>query len=98
MRTRLKALGAERAEKSRALVAALAEHPAFLAAKTVALFAPLPSEPDVEPLWEKAARRFCVSPVRRMYLFTTFAHRRWSGLGLAIRRYVLKMTELFIAL
>lgn len=59
MRARLKMLGGTRAEKSRALVVALAAHPAFLAAQTVALFAPLPSEPDIEPLWEKAARRFC---------------------------------------
>ncbi len=59
MRARLKTLGAARVEKSRALVAALAEHPAFLSAKTVALFAPLPSEPDVEPLWDQAGRRFC---------------------------------------
>ena len=59
MRARLKLLGDARAEKSRAIVAAVAAHPAFLAATTVALFAPIPTEPDVEPLWEKAAHRFC---------------------------------------
>ena len=59
MRARLTILGDARAEKSRAIVAALAAHPAFLAAKTVALFAPIPTEPDVEPLWENAARQFC---------------------------------------
>ena len=59
MRARLKTLGDARAEKSRAIVAALARHPAFLSAKTVALFAPIPSEPDVEPLWTGAARQFC---------------------------------------
>ena len=59
MRARLKTLGGARVEKTRAFVSALAQHPAFLAAKTVALFAPLPSEPDIEPLWEAATRRFC---------------------------------------
>ncbi len=59
MRLRLKTLGPSRAEKSRAIVSALADHPAFHAATTVALFAPIPTEPDVEPLWEKAPRRFC---------------------------------------
>lgn len=59
MRALLKTLGNERAGKSRAIVAVLAAHPAFLAAKTVALFAPIATEPDVEPLWEPAARQFC---------------------------------------
>ena len=59
MRIRLKALGDSRPQKSRAITAAIAAHPAFLAAETVALFAPLPSEPDVELLWEKSGRRFC---------------------------------------
>ncbi len=59
MRIRLKTLGTARAEKSRAIVAVLAAHPAFLAAETVALFAPLPSEPDIELLWEKSGHRFC---------------------------------------
>jgi len=59
MRARLKSLGDARAANSRAIVAALAAHPAFLAAQTVALFAPLPTEPDVELLWEKSPRQFC---------------------------------------
>lgn len=56
---RLKTLGSARAEKSHAIVAALAAHPAFRAAQTVALFAPLPNEPDVEFLWNKGSRDFC---------------------------------------
>ena len=56
---RLKTLGDSRAEKSRAITAAIAAHAAFHQAETVALFAPLPSEPDIEPLWEKGGHRFC---------------------------------------
>lgn len=59
MRMRLKTLGAARAEKSGAIVAAIAAHPAFHQAETVALFAPLPSEPDIEPLWDHPGHRFC---------------------------------------
>jgi 5-formyltetrahydrofolate cyclo-ligase len=59
MRQRLRALGPNRAEKSQALTAALVAHPAFLSAERVALFSPLPSEPDVETLWTRDARRFC---------------------------------------
>lgn len=59
MRIRLKTLGDSRAPKSREITAALAAHPAFLQAETVALFAPLPSEPDIEALWEKSGHRFC---------------------------------------
>ena len=59
LRARLQNLGDARAANSRAIVAALAAHPAFLAAQTVALFAPLPTEPDVELLWEKSPRQFC---------------------------------------
>ncbi|MEI9894979.1 MAG: 5-formyltetrahydrofolate cyclo-ligase [Chthoniobacter sp.] len=65
MRTRLAALGPARAEKSRALVAAVAP---FLAAgghRWIALFSPLPSEPDVEMLWETASGRFCYPRVAR---------------------------------
>jgi 5-formyltetrahydrofolate cyclo-ligase len=59
MRMRLKTLGHARTEKSRAIVAALLVHPAFHQAETVALFAPIPSEPDIEALWEKTGHRFC---------------------------------------
>lgn len=59
LRARLKTLGDARDANSRAIAAAIAAHPAFLAAQTVALFAPLPTEPDVELLWEKWPRQFC---------------------------------------
>ncbi len=59
MRRRLQTLGAERAEKSCAIVAAIAAHPAFARRQRVALFAALPGEPDVEWLWETGSRVFC---------------------------------------
>ncbi len=40
-----------RAEKSARLCAAIAASGAWIAARTVAIFAPLPHEPDVELLW-----------------------------------------------
>ena len=58
MRRRLRTLDA-REEKSRAITEAVAAHPAFARSGRVALFAPLPSEPDIEGLWEKGAREFC---------------------------------------
>ena len=59
MRTRLAALGAMRDEKSRVLVATLAKHPALLGSGYIALFSPIASEPDIEPLWQILPRRFC---------------------------------------
>jgi 5-formyltetrahydrofolate cyclo-ligase len=59
MRTRLAALGAARDEKSRALVAALARQPGLLDNGYIALFSPIPTEPDVESLWQIIPRRFC---------------------------------------
>jgi 5-formyltetrahydrofolate cyclo-ligase len=58
MRRRLRTLDA-RAEKSRAITEAVAAHPAFTRSDRVALFAPLPGEPNIEGLWEKGARGFC---------------------------------------
>lgn len=59
MRERLRTVGAEREEKSRAIVAAITAHPAFVHSRCIALFSPLLSEPDVELLWEGEARSFC---------------------------------------
>ena len=59
MRARLKTLGDSRAEKSRAIAAAIAAHPAYAQRDVIALFDPLPSEPDIERLWEKGCRDFC---------------------------------------
>jgi 5-formyltetrahydrofolate cyclo-ligase len=59
MRARLRTLGESRAEKSRAIVAAIVAHPACARSGVIALFDPLPGEPDVGLLWEKGARDFC---------------------------------------
>lgn len=64
MRARLKTLGVSRVEKSRAIVTAIAVQPAFVRAQTVALFDPLPDEPDLETLWEQGPRTFCYPRVR----------------------------------
>ena len=51
-RARLAALdAAERAERSRQLVARLREMPALRFARRALLFAPLPNEPDIDLLW-----------------------------------------------
>ncbi len=46
---------ADRRERSRSLVARLTELPAWQTARRVLLFAPLPVEPDVDPLWSLGA-------------------------------------------
>jgi 5-formyltetrahydrofolate cyclo-ligase len=68
MRARLKTLGADRAEKSRAICAAVAAHPAFTSEHRVALFSSLPSEPDLGPLWEHGPRKFCYPRVTREHI------------------------------
>ncbi|MEP6673273.1 MAG: 5-formyltetrahydrofolate cyclo-ligase [Chthoniobacter sp.] len=59
MRTRLAALGPARAVQSRAIVAALARPLVQAGSGWIALFSPMPSEPDIELLWESAPGRFC---------------------------------------
>ncbi|EDY19978.1 5-formyltetrahydrofolate cyclo-ligase [Chthoniobacter flavus Ellin428] len=59
MRTRLAALGATRDEKSKAIAATLAHHPALQSGRHVAIYSPIPSEPDIELLWKIAPGRFC---------------------------------------
>jgi 5-formyltetrahydrofolate cyclo-ligase len=55
MRARLRGMSpALRAEASLVICQAAANLPAFLKSRCVALFAPLPSEPDVHPLIEEA--------------------------------------------
>src|ERR1700761_140239 len=55
MRARLRAINAaERARASLLISRTAAAQPAFRKAKCVALFAPLPSEPDIHPLIEEA--------------------------------------------
>ena len=60
MRQRLQSLdAATRVEKSRSICAAIAAHPAFAKRERVALFSPLPSEPDLNGLWESKRGGFC---------------------------------------
>jgi len=59
MRQRLKTPGAAHAEKSRAICAALSAQPSFRRSRRVALFSPLPTEPDLNPLWENNERVLC---------------------------------------
>jgi 5-formyltetrahydrofolate cyclo-ligase len=59
MRRRLQVLGSAREEMSRAIVGAIAAHPAFIRSQRVALFAALPGEPDLESIWEAGCREFC---------------------------------------
>src|SRR5277367_2584825 len=55
MRTRLREMSpALRAEASLVICQVAANQPAFLKSRCVALFAPLPSEPDIHPLIEEA--------------------------------------------
>lgn len=64
MRARLRAAAALVQESSRSLVAQIQSHPGWAVASTVALFAPLPEEPDLLPLLEHPAKRFffpCIS-------------------------------------
>ena len=58
MRARLRTLGEARELHSAAICARIAQHPAYLAARVVAIFDPLPSEPAVDLLWQTAPRRF----------------------------------------
>jgi 5-formyltetrahydrofolate cyclo-ligase len=64
MRTRLAALGDAREAKSKAIVATLARHPVFKSGRPVALYSPIPTEPDIEPLWESVLGRFCYPRVK----------------------------------
>jgi len=59
MRRRLQMLGPSRAEKSEAITAAIAAQPAFLTGEHIALFSPLPGEPDVDRLWAEKRGGFC---------------------------------------
>ena len=46
---------ADRQKRSRALVARLTALPAWKSARRVLLYAPLPTEPDIDPLWSLGA-------------------------------------------
>lgn len=64
MRTRLAALGDARKAKSKAIVSALARHPALKGGRPIALYSPIPTEPDIEPLWDAVTARFCYPRVK----------------------------------
>lgn len=57
MRARLKAATDSGQTSSRSLLAQIQSHPAWCGASTVALFAPLPEEPDLLPLLGHPAKR-----------------------------------------
>ncbi|RYD81442.1 MAG: 5-formyltetrahydrofolate cyclo-ligase [Verrucomicrobiaceae bacterium] len=59
MRAHLRALGTEeRDNRSTAVCKALLQRPEYIQAQTVAIFDPLPSEPDISLLWHLSPRRF----------------------------------------
>ena len=58
MRAQLKNVAGLREESSRSLLAQIQGHPAWSGASTVALFAPLPEEPDLLRLLEHPSKRF----------------------------------------
>jgi len=68
MRTRLAVLDPAWPAKSQAIVKAIARFPAFAAAHRVALFSPMPSEPNIEGLWQGATQQFCYPRVREGYM------------------------------
>ena len=59
MRSRLAGLGPAREAKSKAIIATLVRHPALRNGQPVAIFSPIPSEPDIELLWKMAPGHFC---------------------------------------
>lgn len=59
IRQRVRTILDARIEKSRALLDLLVALPEYQAAKTVGIFAPMGSEPLVEALWERGAKKFC---------------------------------------
>ncbi len=58
MRTRLREVGETRAGRSLSLCKTLIDRPDYQRAATVAVFDPLPSEPDISLLWQMAPKRF----------------------------------------
>lgn len=59
MRRRLQMPSPDRAEQSRAITEAIVAYPGFARSRVVALFSPLPGEPDVERLWKTIDREWC---------------------------------------
>lgn len=59
LRERLRAPDETRGEKSRAIAAFAAAHPALARSRCIALFSALPTEPDLSDLLKLERRRFC---------------------------------------
>lgn len=78
MRARLAALDpAEHRERSRQLLARLRELPALRLARRALVFAPLPTEPDIDPLWTLGALadKLCAYPrVEGMAMRAYYVH------------------------
>jgi 5-formyltetrahydrofolate cyclo-ligase len=82
MRLRLRTMGdALRAEASLLICATAAALPAFRAAPCVALFAPLPSEPDIHPLIEEAWAQGKQLALPRMFRDESGPHLHWHAVG-----------------
>jgi 5-formyltetrahydrofolate cyclo-ligase len=80
MRRRLRALDpARRAEASLVIGEEAAALPAFREAKTVALFAPLPTEPDIHPLIEEAWAQKKRVVLPRMFREGDVPHLQWHA-------------------
>lgn len=65
IRRRLAAIAPLRESQSRAIVTALLQHPRYAASHCIALFSPVPGEPDIAPLWGSPGRSFCYPRIRQ---------------------------------
>ena len=77
MRAQLKAAASHRQKGSRSLLDQIQNHPAWAGASTVALFAPLPEEPDLLPLLEHPTKRFvfpCLQGSNLLWRTATTSH------------------------
>src|SRR5260221_5408752 len=82
MRETLRAMGpALRAEASLVLCTLAAQLPAFTEAKCVALYSPLPTEPDVRPLIEEAWAQGKRVVLPRMIRNGPHPELEWHGVG-----------------
>jgi 5-formyltetrahydrofolate cyclo-ligase len=78
MRARLRELGAGlRAEASLVICQTAAQLPAFRSGKCIALFAPLPNEPDIHPLIEEAWAQGKQVALPRMFREENAPHLDW---------------------
>lgn len=76
MRTQLKTSGGLQRQSSGLILARVQAHPAWTAAATVGLFAPLPEEPDLLGLLDHSGKRFAFPCVQGETLLWRFASSR----------------------